>query len=158
MNSTNSVLFVCMGNICRSPSAEAVFQAMIDEQDLGDQISCDSAGTIGFHAGQPADRRMRAAAEKRGYDLKSIARQVRPDDFASFDHIIAMDLDNLEGLRSIGHGMEGKAKLSLMCDYARKHDLREVPDPYYGGRQGFELVLDLLEDACAGLLDELKTS
>ena len=156
MSSTTSVLFVCMGNICRSPSAEAVFRAMVEEQGLGDAIQCDSAGTIGFHAGQPADRRMRAAAENRGYRLDSIARQVRPDDFERFDHIIAMDMDNLEGLRSISRGVEGKARISLMCDYARDHDTREVPDPYYGGKQGFELVIDLLEDACAGLLDELK--
>jgi protein-tyrosine phosphatase len=145
-----------MGNICRSPSAEAVFKAMVDEQDLSDAFHCDSAGTIGFHSGQPADRRMRAAAEKRGYNVDSISRQVRPEDFETFDHIIGMDMDNMEGLESIGKHTPGKAKLSLMCDYAKEHDLREVPDPYYGGKQGFELVLDLLEDACAGLLEELK--
>ncbi|MEX0326078.1 MAG: low molecular weight protein-tyrosine-phosphatase [Puniceicoccaceae bacterium] len=156
MTTQTSVLFVCMGNICRSPSAEAVFKALVEEQGLADRIRCDSAGTIGFHAGQPADRRMMQAAEKRGYRLESISRQVRPDDFKRFDYIIAMDMDNLDGLRPFSRNGDGKAKVSLMCDYAREHDLREVPDPYYGGQQGFELVLDLLEDACAGLLDELR--
>ncbi|MEX0329874.1 MAG: low molecular weight protein-tyrosine-phosphatase [Puniceicoccaceae bacterium] len=155
MATQTSVLFVCMGNICRSPSAEAVFKALVEERGLSDTIACDSAGTIGFHAGQPADHRMRQTAEKRGYRLESISRQVRPDDFERFDHIIAMDLENLDGLRPFNPNGTGKAKVSLMCDYAREHDLREVPDPYYGGQQGFELVLDLLEDACAGLLDDL---
>ena len=156
MSDTTPVLFVCMGNICRSPSAEAVFRAMVEEKGLQDSITCDSAGTIGFHAGQPADHRMRLAAEKRGYRLESISRQVRPEDFERFDHIIAMDLENIEGLRPFNRSGNGRARVSLMCDYAREHDLREVPDPYYGGKQGFELVLDLLEDACAGLLDELQ--
>ena len=156
MSDTVSVLFVCMGNICRSPSAEAVFRSLVEEQGLGHSISCDSAGTIGFHAGQPADRRMRQAAEKRGYRLERISRQVTPADLEQFDHIIAMDMENLEGLRPFNRNGNGKARVSLMCEYAREHNLKEVPDPYYGGNQGFELVLDLLEDACAGLLDELQ--
>jgi len=156
MTPKTSVLFVCMGNICRSPSAEAVFKKLVRESGLKDRFHCESAGTIGFHAGQPADRRMRTAAEKRGYNLDSLSRQVLPDDFENFDHIIAMDLENLEGLESIGRNTDGKAKVSLMCEYAKDHSDREVPDPYYGGRQGFEHVLDLLEDACGGLLDQLK--
>jgi protein-tyrosine phosphatase len=145
-----------MGNICRSPSAEAVFRAIVEERGLQDTIQCDSAGTIGFHSGEQADHRMRAAAAKRGYSLESLARQVRREDFDRFDHIIAMDMDNLEGLRAIQGDGSSRAQVSLMCDYATRHDHREVPDPYYGGRQGFELVLDLLEDACAGLLDSLR--
>jgi protein-tyrosine phosphatase len=101
------------------------------------------------------DRRMRAAGSRRGYHLDSISRQVRPEDLERFDHIIAMDHDNMENLRSMGNVSDGKARLSLMCDYARNHDDRVVPDPYYGGDRGFEHVMDLLEDACQGLLEEL---
>jgi protein-tyrosine phosphatase len=145
-----------MGNICRSPSAEAVFKKLVEENGLTGTIECDSAGTIGMHAGQPADQRMQSAARNRGYQLNSLARQVRAEDFDQFDHIIAMDVDNLEGLSSIQGGRTGKARISLMCDYANDHSDREVPDPYYGGRQGFEHVLDLLEDACRGLLETIR--
>jgi protein-tyrosine phosphatase len=147
-----SVLFVCMGNICRSPSAEAVFKAKVQSAGLSGLVSCDSAGTIGYHAGARADSRMRAAAARRGYALESISRQVRPDDFDNFDLIIAMDHENMAELRSIQDRHPGKARLEMMCTYARHHDLEEVPDPYYGGKNGFEQVLDILEDACEGLL------
>ncbi|MGA1205404.1 MAG: low molecular weight protein-tyrosine-phosphatase [Opitutales bacterium] len=155
MNSNISVLFVCMGNICRSPAAEAVFKEKVKSSGHSERIACDSAGTIGYHAGSPADSRMRAAGSRRGYHLDSISRQVRPEDLERFDHIIAMDHDNMENLRSMGNVSDGKARLSLMCDYARNHDDRVVPDPYYGGDRGFEHVMDLLEDACQGLLEEL---
>ena len=156
MNSPVSILFVCMGNICRSPAAEAIFKEKVNAAGLSDKVTCDSAGTIGYHEGSPADRRMRAAGAQRGYSLDSISRQIRPEDFERFDHIIAMDRDNLEGLRSIGRGIDGRAKISMMCDYARHHDDREVPDPYYGGEQGFTHVMELLEDACVGLLEDLS--
>ncbi|MEX0323486.1 MAG: low molecular weight protein-tyrosine-phosphatase [Puniceicoccaceae bacterium] len=151
-----NVLFVCMGNICRSPAAEAIFKDYVDKAGLSDRIQCDSAGTIGYHAGHPADGRMRAAGRERGYSLDSISRQVRQDDFNRFNHVIAMDLDNLDSLKSLDNRIQGSAKISLMCDFAREHDVREVPDPYYGGSHGFELVLDILEDACEGLLEEIQ--
>lgn len=151
-----NVLFVCMGNICRSPAAEAIFKDYVDKAGLSDRIQCDSAGTIGYHAGHPADGRMRAAGRERGYSLDSISRQVRQDDFNRFNHVIAMDLDNLDSLKSIDNRVQGSAKISLMCDFASEHDVREVPDPYYGGSRGFELVLDILEDACEGLLEKIK--
>ncbi|NDV60840.1 low molecular weight phosphotyrosine protein phosphatase [Puniceicoccales bacterium CK1056] len=151
-----SVLFVCMGNICRSPSAEAIFHAKVEDAGLAQSILCDSAGTIGYHSGNRADARMRKSAAKRGYSLDSISRQVRPDDFDHFDHIIAMDRENLNDLKAMQAIHAGKARLSMMCDYSRHHSETEVPDPYYGGDQGFERVLDILEDACAGLLEKVK--
>lgn len=145
-----------MGNICRSPSAEAVFRHRVEQAGLHDRFRIDSAGTIGFHAGSRADSRMRQAASRRGYSLDSIARQVQPCDFEDFDYIIAMDLANLSDLRNLQRRAPGKAELSLMGDYCRHHQAREVPDPYYGGEAGFEHVLDLLEDACEGLLEHLQ--
>jgi protein-tyrosine phosphatase len=147
-----------MGNICRSPAAEGIFIAKANQAGLNGGIECDSAGTIGYHSGERADARMRAAASRRGYQLESRSRRVQPSDFEDFDHIIAMDRDNLGELEVLARRHPGKARLSLMCEYARGHDDEEVPDPYYGGEQGFEHVLDLLEDACDGLLGELRKS
>jgi protein-tyrosine phosphatase len=145
-----------MGNICRSPAAEAIFKDYVAKAGLLDRIHIDSAGTIGFHSGHPADRRMRSAGGNRGYSLDSISRQVQAEDFNRFAHIIAMDLENLDNLKTLDDRFQGSAKISLMCDYAANHGVREVPDPYYGGARGFETVLDILEDACGGLLEELK--
>lgn len=145
-----------MGNICRSPSAEAIFKAKVEAAGLAGRILCDSAGTIGYHSGSRADARMRTRAAARGYSLESIARQVRPDDFDHFDQIIAMDRENLDELLAMQADHPGKATVALMCDFARHHSEREVPDPYYGGQQGFERVLDILEDACAGLLEDIR--
>ena len=147
-----------MGNICRSPAAEGIFQAKAREAGLNGTVSCDSAGTIGFHGGERADARMRAAAEGRGYELASRARRVQPSDFDEFDLILAMDRDNLRDLEAMAREYPGKAQLALMCRYATRHEDTEVPDPYYGGEQGFEHVLDLLEDACGGLLEEIRKS
>lgn len=153
----SGVLFVCMGNICRSPTAEGVFRQMVKEAGLHRRIDVDSAGTHAHHVRYPPDPRATAAAAKRGYDLGRIrARQVSEDDFARFDYILAMDQRNLkvlESLRPPGHA----GHLGLLMDFAPGASHREVPDPYYGAAEGFELVLNLVEEAGAGLLRELRT-
>lgn len=152
------ILFVCMGNICRSPSAEAVFNAKLREKELQDVYECDSAGTIGYHAGEPADERMQRHANQRGYRLTSISRKVDvKSDFEDFDLIIGMDDDNMEALEQMQSRTEGKAKLYKMTDFCTTFEERSVPDPYYGGAAGFEQVLDLLEDACEGLINHLES-
>lgn len=151
------VLFVCLGNICRSPSAEAVFNFMIEKKGLGDEYHCDSAGTAAYHTGQPADYRMRQHAQKRGYQLTSLARPVDPKkDFDKFDFIIGMDKQNVRDLRSMARNDDDRNKISLMTDYCKTDKYDSVPDPYYGGDAGFEIVLDILEDACDGLISELR--
>jgi len=150
------LLFVCLGNICRSPSAEAVMNMLIEENGLQDQIVCDSAGTYGGHAGELADRRMRKHATKRGINLTSRSRQIRPSDLNEFDYIIAMDSSNYNNILRLVTDKAQVRKIVKMTDYCSRFDYNEVPDPYYGGSKGFELVLDLLEDACQGFLDKLK--
>ena len=153
------VLFVCMGNICRSPTAEAVFRRAVAEAGLGDLIECDSAGTHGYHIDEPPDRRAQQAAIKRGYDMCNLrGRKISARDFSEFDHILAMDRQNLALLgrecpRAYAH------KLALFCDFQEDCTGREVPDPYYyGGTQGFEQVLDLIETASRGLIAHLRPS
>ena len=143
------ILFVCMGNICRSPSAEAVMKKMAESRDV--ELVVDSAGTIAYHAGEAADVRMQRHAVQRGYDLASISRQVVAVDFESFDLIVAMDDDNLSYL--LDRAGDHAFKVVRMTDFLQHFDYDCVPDPYYGGSEGFDLVLDILEDACAGLLD-----
>jgi protein-tyrosine phosphatase len=151
------VLFVCLGNICRSPSAEAVFNALIEKNGLEHEISCDSAGTAAYHEGEPADYRMRQFAQKRGYRLTSISRPVNPKlDFDRFDYIGGMDRQNVRDLESIARNESDRKKIFLMTDFCLDGKYDSVPDPYYGGAAGFELVLDILEDACAGLLKRLQ--
>lgn len=151
------VLFVCMGNICRSPTAEGVFRKLVDQKGLSDKFEIDSAGTIGYHAGESPDKRAQAAAKRRGYDLGRIrARQVTNADFERFDYILAMDLENLRNLQAVAK-RERCAVVELFLDYAKGADTREVPDPYYGGADGFEHVLDLIENASEGFIDFLKT-
>ncbi|NHA14292.1 low molecular weight protein-tyrosine-phosphatase [Thioalkalivibrio sp. XN279] len=152
----HSVLFVCLGNICRSPTAEGVFRHLAREAGLEERIRIDSAGTGGYHIGAPPDARAMAAAQARGYDLAAIrARKIAPEDFEQFNLILAMDEDNLVHLRGIAPETS-RARLGLLLDYAPGRQEREVPDPYYGGRNGFEQVLDLVNEACAGLLEELR--
>ncbi|MEM6449168.1 MAG: low molecular weight protein-tyrosine-phosphatase [Cyanobacteria bacterium P01_D01_bin.105] len=149
------LLFVCLGNICRSPSAENIMNHLIEQQGVGDRISCDSAGTAGYHIGSEPDRRMNAAAQKRGITLVGNARQFVPADFAEFDVILAMDKSNYRDILSLDTQNEYAHKVRLMCSFCRNHSDTEVPDPYYGGEAGFDYVIDLLTDACEGLLDKV---
>lgn len=146
------ILFVCMGNICRSPTAEGVVRALAERQGVAHLHEFDSAGTHDYHIGEPPDRRTRATAQQRGYDLSKLrARQVAMADFERFDLILAMDRANLDWLQ-VRCPEAQRHKLRLFLDYAENHPEEEVPDPYYGGAQGFEHVLDLVEDAARGLL------
>jgi protein-tyrosine phosphatase len=153
------LLFVCMGNICRSPTAEAVMRSLVREAGLEDRFEIDSAGTGSWHAGDPPDRRATAAARNRGVTLEGIARQVRPRDFEHFDLLLAMDRENLRELRTFAPDEEAAGKARLLREFdpasAGAPDL-DVPDPYYGGPDGFETVLDQVEAACRGLLDALR--
>lgn len=151
-----NVLFVCMGNICRSPSGEAVMNKLVKRAQLDDVIKCDSAGTIAFHEGEPADARMKRHALSRGYRLTSVARRFRDIDFDNFDYIIAMDKANYNDLSSFDVDNKYKYKVFMMTDFAENKNYSEVPDPYYGGPEGFENVLDILEDSCTGLLNKIK--
>ncbi|MCK6407368.1 MAG: low molecular weight phosphotyrosine protein phosphatase [Rhodocyclaceae bacterium] len=150
------VLFVCMGNICRSPTAEGIFRQMLREHGLDGRIEVDSAGTHGYHVGESPDPRTQRAAAARGYDLSSIrARKVAPGDLEYFDLVLAMDKSNLEALRHMSPP-QFMNRLQLFMSYARNFDDEEVPDPYYGLGHGFDLVIDMVEDASAGLVEELK--
>lgn len=147
------VLFVCLGNICRSPSAEAVFNHLIQAKNVANEYEVDSAGTSGWHQGEPADSRMKSHAKKRGIELTSVSRPVNPEtDFDEFDYIVAMDWNNLNDLKEMAPKKEHLKKIFLMTDFASGNHTDGVPDPYYGGFEGFELVLDLLEDATEGFL------
>ncbi|WP_244815800.1 low molecular weight protein-tyrosine-phosphatase [Caballeronia sp. Lep1P3] len=156
MNSI-AVCFVCLGNICRSPSAEAVMRALVEEAKLADRIVIDSAGTGDWHIGQPPDERAQRAARKRGYDLSNLrGRQVAADDFARFDLFIVMDDANAAALASVCPA-QYRDKIRLLMEFAARDDSRVVVDPYFGGDDGFERVLDQCEDACEGLLKALRT-
>jgi low molecular weight protein-tyrosine phosphatase len=149
------VLFVCTGNICRSPTAEGIFRKLAADAGMAEAVTADSAGTHGYHVGEPPDPRAQRAAAKRGYDLSALrARTIEDSDFQRFDLILAMDRDHYSILSSAQPRAAHKVK--LMMSYARRFKEREVPDPYYGGPQGFERVLDMLEDAAKGLLDSLR--
>ena len=150
----SSVLFVCMGNICRSPAAEGVFRHYVERQGAAEDIYIDSAGTIDYHSGNPADPRMRAAASRRGYKLTSISRQVILEDMDEFDLIVAMDRDNLWYLEDLAGGPQPHIRLLGSFLPERQGEpghVPDVPDPYYGGTQGFEDVLDMIERACPGI-------
>ena len=150
------VLFVCTGNICRSPTAEAIFRKLAADAGMAETVTADSAGTHGYHVGEPPDPRSQEAAAKRGYDLSGLrARRVEQADFQRFDLILAMDQDHYSILSHMARPPAGD-KLKLMMSYARRFAEQEVPDPYYGGPQGFERVLDMLEDAASGLLESLR--
>jgi protein-tyrosine phosphatase len=142
-----------MGNICRSPAAEGVFSKLVAEAGREGEFTIDSAGTTAYHTGEPADRRMRAAASSRGYLLDGKARRLESSDFHRFDWIVTMDEANYADVSAMDSG--GGARVVRMCDYCEVHPETEVPDPYYGGEAGFYRVLDILEDACSNLLKSM---
>ena len=150
------LLFVCLGNICRSPSAENIMNYLLEQAGLEGKISCDSAGTSSYHLGAAPDRRMAAAAAKRGIKLMGKARQLQISDLEKFDLILAMDKNNYRDIIALDREEKYQDKVCLMCDFATNHLVQEVPDPYYGGPEGFNHVLDLLLDACEGLLQEIS--
>jgi protein-tyrosine phosphatase len=148
------ILFVCLGNICRSPSAEAVFKGLVEKKGVKNKFFIDSAGTSDYHEGEPADARMQTHAVKRGYNLTSVSRPFNPDvDWDMFDFIVAMDNDNYSDLEKMARSNADLNKLHRMTDFLKNFNYHFIPDPYYGGPEGFEIVLDLLEDAGEGLFD-----
>ena len=149
------VLFVCLGNICRSPAAEGVFRHLAAKESLPEAAVCDSCGTAGWHTGNLADARMRAAAERRGYALTRRARALRAEDFERFDLILTMDEENLANVLERCPRNEWRSKVKPFAAYCRESRPGFIPDPYYGGAEGFEQVLDLLEEGCAALIAEL---
>lgn len=151
---TPKLLFVCLGNICRSPTAEAIASKMIQDQGLGWMV--DSAGTSDYHNGEKADARSIEHARARGYDVTSLSRPVIQDDFERFDWIFAMDESNLKNLKQMCRSSEHLTKIVLMTDYCRIHKCQGVPDPYYGGRSDFEKVIDILEDAVSQMILQLR--
>jgi protein-tyrosine phosphatase len=151
-----NVLFVCLGNICRSPSAEGLFRALVVREELSGRIAVDSAGTGDWHIGKPPDRRAQAAARRRGVDISGLrARQAGPADFRRFDYVLAMDRDNHADLAGVCPPGE-EHRLALLLDFAPEIDLDDVPDPYYGGAEDFEVMLDLIEFASTGLLSHIR--
>ena len=153
-----SVVFVCMGNICRSPTAEGVFRHVVKQRNLSDQIEIDSAGTHAYHIGESPDSRSQSTALSRGVDLSAQrARKAITEDFERFDYIIAMDRSNFENLKQLGDGAD-LTKLHLFMDFASDWDNEEVPDPYYGGANGFEQVFDMVQSASEGLLEHILKS
>jgi len=151
------VVFVCMGNICRSPTAQGVFEKLVSSHGLKGRIVVDSAGTHAYHVGNPPDKRSQLAAKGRGVDLsQQRARQVDGIDFTRFDYILAMDRSNLVDLLQRSHAAANVGNIRLFMDFATRWHTDEVPDPYYGGDTGFERVLDMVEDATAGLLAHIR--
>jgi len=151
-----SVLFVCMGNICRSPTAEVVFRRQVEQSGLAEQILIDSAGTHDYHIGDAPDARTQRAAKLRGYDMSQLrGRQVEAEDFHRFDFVLAMDEANLDILKRL-RPRDAQSHLGLFLEFAERQTEREVPDPYFGGADGFERVLDMVEDAAAGLLKHIR--
>jgi protein-tyrosine phosphatase len=151
-----SVVFVCMGNICRSPTAEAVFRHIVEKEGLAHAIQIDSAGTHDYHIGEAPDPRTQRAAKQRGYDMSRLrGRQVAVEDFRHFDYVLAMDEANLSILKRLRPD-DAASHLGLFLDFAERHNEREVPDPYFGSADGFERVLDMVEDAAGGLLQHIR--
>ncbi len=155
-NLKEKILFVCLGNICRSPAAEGVLRKMAEDRSMDHLLEIDSAGTYGGHAGEASDPRMRSTAYTRGYKLTHRSRQITTSDFSYFDRIIVMDHSNYRNVTRIAP-KNSSAKIEMFCNYCSNHpQYQEVPDPYYGGDKGFELVIDLMEDGCDGILNSVK--
>ncbi len=150
-----SILFVCLGNICRSPAAEGIFRQLVAQRHLERDFFIDSAGIGSWHIGDLPDARMRRCGARHGYTFDSRARQLSSDDFDQFDYIIGMDYDNLRDIKAKARRAEDEKKVLLMADFLRHHDSATIPDPYYGGDRDFDHVVELLEDACESLLDWL---
>ncbi|MCH5226301.1 MAG: low molecular weight phosphotyrosine protein phosphatase [Muribaculaceae bacterium] len=157
LNDKYKILFVCLGNICRSPAAQAIMQKYIDERGLQNKFEIDSAGLYGGHAGELPDKRMRVHARQRGYVLEHRSRPVTESDFNEFNLIVAMDDSNYSRLKSLAPTVEDEEKVVRMIDYVKNFpQFHSVPDPYYEGAEGFEIVLDLLEEGCSSLLSSLN--
>ena len=157
MKDKKKILFVCLGNICRSPAAEGIMQKKIDERGLTDRFELDSAGLYGGHAGELPDHRMRIHARQRGYELTHRSRPVRESDFFDFDLIVAMDDSNYRNLRRMAPTLETEEKVVKMIDFVKSFPYQHsVPDPYYEGAAGFELVLDMLEEGCEELINQCR--
>ena len=154
MDHTVRLLFVCLGNICRSPAAENIFRQLVRQEGLSDRITCDSAGILSLHTGKKPDARMTSVLRKRGYEVAGSARGVERADFGTHDLIVAMDRQNRQDLLALAGTAEERDKVRMLTDFCRDHDHDAVPDPYYGGIEGFELVADLIEDGTRGLLTQ----
>lgn len=150
------VLFVCLGNICRSPAGEGIFKKLVKEQGLENQISIDSAGTSGYHNGELPDSRMRQHGARRGYKFDSLSRKFTSEDFYDFDIILVMDDSNYHNVMRLAPDLDSQKKVYRMVEFSQRFGHDHIPDPYYSGADGFELVLDLLEDACEALLARMK--
>ena len=151
-----SILFVCMGNICRSPAGENIFRHFVNEAGLADSVHCDSAGTIGYHTGNAPDARMSKTIRNRGYEVTGAARQFSLHDFQDFDLILTMDEENYANIIELAKTDEERSKVQRFTDFCTEHDEQEVPDPYYGGEEGFELVADLIEDGAHEILRSVQ--
>jgi len=150
------ILFLCMGNICRSPAAHCVFQHLVNKAGLGDHYQIDSAGTIGYHEGSPPDERMQASMRLRGIPIIGRSRPLKAIDLQAFDLTLAMDRSNYIDARSLTKDAALRDKVRMFSEYCRLSPGADVPDPYYGGDRGFEQVLDMIEDGCAGLLEKTR--
>lgn len=150
------ILFVCLGNICRSPAGEGIMKKLASDNNLDNKIEIDSAGTSGYHDGELPDHRMRKHGLRRGYTFDSLSRKFIANDFDNFDLILAMDDSNYSNIMLLSPDLESQAKVHRMVDFSQQYAYDHIPDPYYMGADGFELVLNLLEDACQGLIKHLK--
>lgn len=156
MSSPMRILFVCMGNICRSPAGENVMNHLLQKEGYAEKIKCDSAGTTGYHVGEGPDRRMCMTLESRGIPTQGASRKFRAADYHEFDLILAMDSDNYRDILAMAPDEESKKKVVLFCHYVKSYPDHDVPDPYYGGQDGFEYVVDLMLEGCQNILEELK--